>query len=328
MLKPLDDAHLHSLLAQLDAWRLQAEWGRLPSTQPLQGVQWSRQQGSGSEFAESRPYAQGDEIRHLDWRLMARSGEVFSRRFEESRQAQWVLLVDLREPMWFGTRRQFKVSQMLNWLGLVVWQAQRHNVNVQLWVLAQQLHRLTVPQFSGQAAVLAYLQLLNQPQSVWLPQQASAMQPGDSLSKALQHLLPQVASGARLMVFSDLHDLALTPKLSEQLAAWRKQLVLQFCWFYDRAEVALPPVSGLTLVSRLGVRLRLDQSCDYQAYQEWAQTHFQDLERILVRSGSDFVAIGTHLSLPELGVCFQRLGVHNFGVLAGLGEIKEMSANG
>ena len=39
--------------------------------------------GFSVEFAEHRSYEPGDEIRHIDWKLFARSDKVFVKRFEE-----------------------------------------------------------------------------------------------------------------------------------------------------------------------------------------------------------------------------------------------------
>ena len=40
----------------------------------VQGHALSNLRGRGMEYAESREYAQGDDARHIDWRLTARSG--------------------------------------------------------------------------------------------------------------------------------------------------------------------------------------------------------------------------------------------------------------
>ena len=41
-----------------------------PSASPLRG--------RGMEYAESREYVAGDDVRHIDWRLTARSGRTLS----------------------------------------------------------------------------------------------------------------------------------------------------------------------------------------------------------------------------------------------------------
>ena len=53
----------------------------------------SRWRGRGVDFRESRIYLPGDEIRHMDWRVTARSGTPHTKVFQEERE-QGLLLVD------------------------------------------------------------------------------------------------------------------------------------------------------------------------------------------------------------------------------------------
>ncbi len=57
------------------------------------GMHASRSRGSGLEFAQYRPYEQGDEPRQIDWKLYGRSDRFFVREAErESPVALWILL--------------------------------------------------------------------------------------------------------------------------------------------------------------------------------------------------------------------------------------------
>ncbi|WP_328797074.1 DUF58 domain-containing protein [Luteimonas deserti] len=57
------------------------------------GLHASRSRGVGVEFAQYRPYEQGDEPRRIDWKLYARSDRLFVREAErESPLRIWVLL--------------------------------------------------------------------------------------------------------------------------------------------------------------------------------------------------------------------------------------------
>src|SRR5690606_880098 len=64
--------------------------------------------GRGVEFDESRPYQPGDDLRTMDWRVMARTGKPHTKVFREERNRPVILGVDLRAPMMFGTRGAFK----------------------------------------------------------------------------------------------------------------------------------------------------------------------------------------------------------------------------
>jgi len=53
-----------------------------------QGEQLSPFTGSGFEYQESRPYQMGDEIRRINWPLMAKTGKAYTKYFQEERQAK------------------------------------------------------------------------------------------------------------------------------------------------------------------------------------------------------------------------------------------------
>ncbi|MBS9778391.1 MAG: DUF58 domain-containing protein [Gammaproteobacteria bacterium] len=64
--------------------------------------------GRGMEFAESRIYQESDDIRHIDWRVTARTGMTHTKLYQEERERPVQILLDLRFMMQFGTRVRFK----------------------------------------------------------------------------------------------------------------------------------------------------------------------------------------------------------------------------
>src|SRR5690606_39293421 len=46
------------------------------------------------EFTDVRPYAEGDDVRHLDWNLLARTGHPYIKLYTETRELTVLLLVD------------------------------------------------------------------------------------------------------------------------------------------------------------------------------------------------------------------------------------------
>ena len=62
----------------------------------------SRQQGSGMEFRDFRPYTPGDDFRSIDWNVYQRLGRVFLRLFEEQRDLPVYLAPDLSQSMFQG----------------------------------------------------------------------------------------------------------------------------------------------------------------------------------------------------------------------------------
>src|SRR5437016_7701278 len=60
----------------------------------LSGVHKSPYKGFSVEFAEHRQYYPGDEIRHLDWRVLGKTDRLFIKEFEEETNLQAYLAVD------------------------------------------------------------------------------------------------------------------------------------------------------------------------------------------------------------------------------------------
>jgi uncharacterized protein (DUF58 family) len=60
----------------------------------LTGVHKSPYKGSSVEFAEHRQYYPGDEIRHIDWRAVAKTDRYYVKEFEEETNLKAYLLVD------------------------------------------------------------------------------------------------------------------------------------------------------------------------------------------------------------------------------------------
>ena len=60
----------------------------------VQGHALSNQRGRGMEYAESREYALGDDARHIDWRLTARSGRTHTKLFQAERERLTLVVAD------------------------------------------------------------------------------------------------------------------------------------------------------------------------------------------------------------------------------------------
>ena len=71
----------------------------------MSGRHRSPHQGSSVEFAQHRPYVQGDDTRHIDWKVFGRSDKLHIKQFQEETQLRIVLAVDASESMNFGSVR-------------------------------------------------------------------------------------------------------------------------------------------------------------------------------------------------------------------------------
>ena len=92
------------------AARLLAVRSRRAAASPFAGAYTSAFRGGGLEFEESRPYAPGDDVRHMDWNATARTGTPFLKRFREERDQTLLLLLDVSASMGFGSAGRTKAA--------------------------------------------------------------------------------------------------------------------------------------------------------------------------------------------------------------------------
>jgi uncharacterized protein (DUF58 family) len=94
---------------------------RQPVHSLLVGRHASRLRGRGLEFEELRHYVEGDDVRAIDWRATARTGEPQLRVYTEERDRAVILLVDQRIGMFFGSRRAMKSVIAAEAAALAAW---------------------------------------------------------------------------------------------------------------------------------------------------------------------------------------------------------------
>src|SRR3954467_3818123 len=71
----------------------------------MTGMHRSPYQGISVEFAQHRPYVQGDDIRFVDWKVLARSDKVYLKQYLEETNLHLICIVDASESMGYGTVR-------------------------------------------------------------------------------------------------------------------------------------------------------------------------------------------------------------------------------
>lgn len=64
----------------------------------------SRQLGSAGEFVDYREYAPGEDLRRLDWKVLARTGKSYVKLYQDETNLLCTLAVDVSRSMLFGAR--------------------------------------------------------------------------------------------------------------------------------------------------------------------------------------------------------------------------------
>ncbi|TYP93320.1 Protein of unknown function DUF58 [Fodinibius salinus] len=88
----------HELLSQLAPLELRA---RKIVEGFISGLHKSPHHGFSVEFAEHRPYNPGDEIKHIDWKVYAKSERLFVKKYEEETNLRCYILLDTSSSMFY-----------------------------------------------------------------------------------------------------------------------------------------------------------------------------------------------------------------------------------
>lgn len=70
----------------------------------MSGAHRSPYQGYSVEFAQHRPYVQGDDIRFLDWKVYGRTDKLHLKQFQQETNLDLMIMVDASGSMAYGSR--------------------------------------------------------------------------------------------------------------------------------------------------------------------------------------------------------------------------------
>jgi uncharacterized protein (DUF58 family) len=183
-------------LAELVALRALAD-GRRPARRGASGMQGhalSNLRGRGMEYAESREYARGDDARHIDWRLTARTGKPHTKLFQAERERLTLVIADTSPALYFGTRVRFKSVQAARAGALAAWTAVRDGDRVA--ALRGSRLEAPVPPASGPRGALRVLDALAR----WY---AAPPAEDAGFGVALDHASRLLRPGSRLLLLVD-----------------------------------------------------------------------------------------------------------------------------
>jgi uncharacterized protein (DUF58 family) len=76
----------------------------------LSGLHRSPHLGFSTDFAEHRQYMPGDDLRHLDWKLLARTDRLYIKKYEGDTNSQIHLLVDASASMGYASGEVTKLQ--------------------------------------------------------------------------------------------------------------------------------------------------------------------------------------------------------------------------
>ncbi|MCC7384776.1 MAG: DUF58 domain-containing protein [Deltaproteobacteria bacterium] len=253
--------------------------------------------GQGMAFAEVRPYAPGDDVRHIDWNVSARHQEhgLFVKQFTEERELTVVLLVDLSRSGDFGTRGKKKRRRLAEAGALIAFSAIKNNDRVGLLLFTDEVE-LYLPPRKGRRHVLRVIREIIE---------ARPRRTGTKISGALAYLSRVQKRRAVCFVLSDWLDRDWDRHLKIALA--RHDVVA--VRVTDPAEHELPRLGLLEIEDAETGEVVLVDTESRRVRETFAQrqkTRHEAARRRLLQLGCDLIDLQTDRDLVAPLVGFFR----------------------
>ena len=267
---------------------------KLKATSAISGLHGSRFRGRGMDYAESRIYEPGDDIRNMDWRVTARTGKAHTKMFSEERERPVVFVVDANPSMKFGTRKQFKSVAAAKSASLLAWSVVNNGDRVGLMSFGPAGIEFEKPA-GGKRGMMRLVQHLVS---------ADERNPADaeghcSLAEALKKLRSLVRPGSMVVVISDFHHLG--DEAKRHLVQLRKHNDVLGFVLSDPFELQAPP-PGLYGVQNRGQTSVFNalKRKSREAFEHLAQGRLQQARELTQSAGVPLIPLLTSDALPEV----------------------------
>ncbi|MFM2146415.1 MAG: hypothetical protein RL732_1251 [Bacteroidota bacterium] len=238
--------------------------------------------GRGMLFKEVREYQHGDDIRFIDWNVSARYGHTYSKLFEEERELQVMLLVDVSASSLFGTTTSRKRDLINEIAAVLAFSAISNNDKVGMILFSDQVEQVIPARKNRDHVLYIVRQLLTE----------SVARRGTDLNEALRKFNNTTPHNCILFVLSDFLDKGFEDAL--KVAGKKHDLI--GIKVYDPMDKQLPDVGLLEVMdAEKNIHQWIDTS-DYstrERYEEAFFSHTAWCKEIFQRSGCDLLHIQT-----------------------------------
>ncbi len=253
------------------------------------GAHRSSQRGVSLEFSDYRHYVPGDDLRHLDWRAMARNERLYIRQYEQECNLRVYLLVDASGSMGYAgpgqTAAKFQTAARL--AAALAYITVRQQDNVGLTLFAKDL-LFQLPAGGG----AEHLRILTNR----LAAQKPAGETG--IAETLHRLAGSIRRRALVVIFSDLFDDL--DRVRQALAHFRRRkhdVILYH--MLDPAELDFPFEADTAFTDlETGVELPVNPRELRQAYLHEMETFLYETRRICAGLDVDYVRTAGIADIP------------------------------
>lgn len=189
--------------------------------------------GRGMTFSEVRQYQFGDDVRAIDWNVTARYNEPYIKVFEEERELNLMIMVDISGSEDFGSNDDFKKDIITEIAATLAFSATQNNDKIGL-ILFSDVIELFVPPKKGKTHVLRIIRELID----FKPKNQKT-----DITIALQYLSRVMKKKAIVFIISDF----MSPDFEQTLKISAKKHDVTGIRIYDKREKELPNVGMINV---------------------------------------------------------------------------------
>lgn len=259
------------------------------------GNHLSKVRGRGMDFSEVRNYQAGDEVRHMEWRVTARTGRPHVKIYQEERERPVVILADFNPSMIFGTRVAFKSVVAARLAAILAWTVIKQGDRVGGVFFSANEHC----EFTPRGRDLGVLPMLAALSKYTKQSEAEREAPPRLLSDALIRLRRVVRPGSIIVLISDFYSMDTDcEKHLNRLRSHNDILAYHIC---DRIELA-PPKPQQYAITNGKQEIILDTSLPSvsTAYEEYCQQRIEQLQEQFKRSHIQYTQVTADTNLTQL----------------------------
>lgn len=242
----------------------------------------SQFKGQGVAFSEHRQYVAGDDVRHIDWKVSARSREPLIKKYEEERELVVMLVVDLSASSQFGSQGAAKQTVLAELAGLLATATGRAGDRVGAVLFDGAVARVLPPR-KGRGQVLRILQ------EVLSFQSKTA---GTAMSEALRSVSRVMKHQGIVFVLSDLQTEGFERELTR--VSMRHDVVI--VRVSDDAEW-VPPVGGEIWIEDPETGARACVDLGSKRFREWLSRYRtrreKELSDVITAAAAESVMVKT-----------------------------------
>lgn len=256
----------------------------------ITGLHKSPFHGFSVEFAEHRIYNKGESTRHIDWKLFARSGKLFTKKYEEETNLRCQILIDTSSSMYFPKEsEENKIHFAVYAVASLIELLKRQRDAVGLTLFNEKIQIQTPAKSSPAHHRYLYSELERSLQS-YAPTQKSST----DIIQTLHDIAEMVHQRSLVILFSDLFDdPARLPELMQALQHLRhnKHEVIVFHVIDKELEedFELENRPYQLIDMETGESVRLQPSEIKEQYQKKIAEYFDKIKRECTNYRIDFV---------------------------------------